>query len=249
MVLLTKDVFVCLDCESTGLDLENDRIIEVAAVKFSFEKILDSLETLINPGIDIPIESQAIHNISNEMVFQKPEIKEILPKLLSFIGNHIIIGHGIKFDIDLIAKEARKANIECKIQANKYIDTLRLARLYGECPENSLEKLRVHFNIPLEGAHRAMNDVKVNIPVFKYLSKNFSTTEQLLTRLEKPILMKIMPLGKHKGRKFSEIPLDYLQWAAGKDFDQDLLYSIRVEIKNRKQTNNFLKASNPFSEL
>jgi DNA polymerase III subunit epsilon len=249
MGLINKDHFVCLDCESTGLDLENDRIIEVAAVKFTYETILDSYETLVNPGIDIPQESQVIHNISNEMVFQKPSIKEILPSLLKFIGTNIIVGHGIKFDIDLISKEARRANIECTIQSNIFIDTLRLARLYGECPANSLEKLREHFNIPAEGAHRAMNDVKVNIPVFKHLSKSFQTTEQLLKRMEKPILMKVMPLGKHKGRKFSEIPLDYLQWAAGKDFDLDLLYSIRMELKNRKQKDGFQQATNPFSGL
>ena len=249
MGLINKDQFVCIDCESTGLDLETDRIIEVAAVKFTFEKIIDSFETLVNPGIDIPQASQLIHNISNEMVFQKPTIKEVLPALLKFIGKNIIVGHGIKFDIDLITNEARKANIDCIIQYNIPIDTLRLARLYGECPSNSLEKLREHFNIPAEGAHRAMNDVKVNIPVFKYLSKSFPTTEQLIKRLEKPVLMKIMPLGKHKGRKFSEIPADYLQWAAGKDFDLDLLYSIRMELKHRKQKDNFQQASNPFSGL
>jgi DNA polymerase III subunit epsilon len=246
---LNKDIFVCLDCESTGLDLENDRIIEVAAVKFTFEKTIDSFDALINPGINIPQESQLIHNISNEMVSGKPLIKEVLPHLLKFIGKEVIIGHGIYFDTALVTKEAHRANIDCTIQSNKSIDTLRLARLYGECPSNSLENLRQHFNIPQEGAHRAMNDVKVNILVFKQLSNSFATTEQILNRLEKPILMKIMPLGKHKGRKFSEIPSDYLQWAAGKDFDQDLLYSIRLELKNRKQKNNFEQASNPFSGL
>lgn len=249
MGLLTKDTFICLDCESTGLDIENDKIIEVAAVKFTFEQILDSFEALVNPEINIPQESQHIHNISNEMVVDKPLIKDILPKLLKFIGKNIIIGHGVNFDVSLIVKESLRANVECTIQSNICIDTLRLARLYGESPTNSLETLRSHFNIPLEGAHRAMNDVRVNIPVFKHLSKSFKTTEQLLKRLEKPILMKTIPLGKHKGRKFSEIPLDYLQWAAGKDFDQDLLYSIRLELKNRKKNNNFQQATNPFSGL
>ena len=249
MGLLMKDKFICLDCETTGLDTNNDKIIEIAAVQFTFENSLHSMETLVNPEIDIPLESQNIHHISNEMVFQKRIIKDVLPDFLKFVGNHIIVGHGIKFDIDIIANEARKANLNCNILSNTYIDTLRLARLYGECQTNSLDNLRKHFNIPSDGAHRAMHDVKVNIPVFKYLSNSFSTTEQLLSRLEKPILMKIMPLGKHKGRKFSEIPPDYLQWAAGKDFDQDLLYSIRVALKNRKQNGNFQQASNPFSGL
>lgn len=249
MGMLKHDSFICLDCESTGLNPLEDKIIEIAAIKFTFEKKIDKFEFLVNPGMDIPHESQQIHNITNEMVYQKPKIKELLPDILKFVGDSIIVGHGIKFDIDLIANEAKKAAIDCSIENNLFIDTLRLARLYGKSPENSLEKLRKHFNIPNEGAHRAMNDVVVNIEVFKHLTTSFQTTKQVLERLKKPVLMKAMPLGKHKGRPFSEIPLDYLKWAAGKDFDQDLLYSIRLEIKNRQKGTGFAQASSPFAGL
>ena len=124
-----------------------------------------------------------------------------------------------------------------------------MARLYGESPVNSLEKLRQHFNIEAEGAHRAMNDVIVNIEVFKYLSKDYKTTEQLLKILQKPIKLKLMPLGKHKGRRLDEIPIEYLLWAERKDFDQDLLYSIRSELRNRKKGGGFEQSTNPFANL
>jgi DNA polymerase III subunit epsilon len=58
-----------------------------------------------------------------------------------------------------------------------------------------------------------------------------------------------MPLGKHKGRLFSEIPLHYLLKAATMDYDQDLLFSIRSELKKRKQGGLFSQAANPFLEL
>ena len=58
-----------------------------------------------------------------------------------------------------------------------------------------------------------------------------------------------MPLGKHKGRPFSEIPIEYLLWAANKDFDQDLMFSIRSELKKRKSGSLFKQAANPFSQL
>ena len=58
-----------------------------------------------------------------------------------------------------------------------------------------------------------------------------------------------MPLGKHKGRDFKEIPLDYLKWAARKDFDQDLSYSIKAEISRLKKTIGFSTSANPFSNL
>ena len=86
-----------------------------------------------------------------------------------------------------------------------------------------------------------MNDVVVNIEVFKHLASHFKTTEQLLERLKRPIALRVMPLGKHKGRPFAEIPLEYLLWAANKDFDQDLLFSIRSELSRRKKGPNFLR--------
>jgi len=132
---------------------------------------------------------------------------------------------------------------------NQSIDTLRVARLYGESPINSLDRLRQHFNIEAQGAHRAMSDVMVNIEVFKALTKGYKTTEELMTVLQKPIKLRAMPLGKHKGRKFNEIPIEYLLWAERKDFDQDLLYSIRCELRNRKKGGNYPSANSPFANL
>ncbi len=244
-----KDIFVCLDLETTGLDPKEDLIIEVAAARFSFDGIIDTFESLVDPEAPIPPPSIAIHHITDAMVAGKPKIQEILPSLLKFLGAYIVIGHGIPFDIAFVAQAAKRYQIPCKLESQLYLDTLRMARLYGESPTNSLEKLRQHFNIAPEGAHRAMNDVVVNIEVFKYLANNYKTTEQLIERLKKPIPLRAMPLGKHKGRPFSDIPIEYLLWAANKDFDQDLLFSIRSELKKRKKGNLFGQAASPFSSL
>lgn len=249
MPKLNKDTFVCLDCETTGLSTETDEIIEIAAVVFTFDKNLREMETLINPGIIIPEESIKIHNITQSMVKGQPKIQDYLPQFLKFIEGHIIVGHGIKFDIDIIAHTAKRHKIPCKILNQTYVDTLRLARLYGQTSVNSLEKLRKHFNIITDGAHRAMNDVIVNIEVFKNLTSTFNTTESLLERLKKPIPIKTMPLGKYKGRVFREIPTVYLSWASHQNFDQDLLFSIKAELKKRKKGNQFAQVSNPFSSL
>ena len=246
---LADEIFVCLDCESTGLDPAKDRIVEIAITKFTFNELLSSYETLIDPECDIPQTSQDIHKISQEMITGKPKIREILPKVLDLIGSYPIVGHGINFDISLIANEAKRAQIPTQILSQTHVDTLRLARLYGESPVNSLERLRQHFNIASEGAHRAMNDVVVNIEVFKHLVHSYKTLDQVLKILQKPIKLRLMPLGKHKGRKFDEIPLEYLLWAEKVDFDQDLLFSIRSEIKNRRRGGGFEQAANPFTNL
>lgn len=249
MTLLDKETFICLDCETTGLDPKTDRIIEIAIVKFNFSETLDSFETLIDPESFISESSMAIHHITDTMVQGKPKVEEVLPRLFQMIDNLIIVGHGIKLDLDFLIASAKRHNVPCSLGSVTSIDTLRLARLYGESPTNSLERLRQHFNIEPEGAHRAMSDVIVNIGVFKYLSTSFKTTEQLLERLKKPILLKAMPLGKYKGRPFSEIPIEYLSWAVKADFDQDLIFSIRSELQKRKKGERFNQATNPFSQL
>ncbi len=249
MKRIDQEIFVCLDCETTGLDVEADRIIEVAVAVFTAKEVLETFETLIDPECAISETSIAITHITQEMVKGKPKIAEVLPQVLKLIGKRIIVGHGIGFDVELLARAAERATIPSEIRHNRQLDTLRMARLYGESPINSLEQLRQHFNIEEEGAHRAMSDVVVNIEVFRQLSKRYKTTQDLFEVLSRPVQIKIMPLGPHKGRPMKEVPIEYLMWAAHKNFDQDLLFSIRSEIKRRKQGGHFGQATNPFQNL
>jgi DNA polymerase III subunit epsilon len=246
---IEKQKFVCIDCETTGLDAKADRVIEVAVMCFDANTVYAQMESLINPECPISETSIAFHHITDDMVQDKPTIDKVLPEILKIVGNHIIIGHSVDFDIDILATAAERCSIPCNLRNNRFLDTLRMARLYGESPVNSLEQLRKHFNIPLEGAHRAMSDVIVNKEVFKFLAKRYRTTENLIDALSRPIYMSTMPLGKHKGRPLKEIPVDYLKWIVHKDFDQDLIFSVRTELKRRKQGNQFNQSSNPFSNL
>ena len=179
MGLVSKDKFVCFDCEATGLDPEKDRIIEIAAATFTYDGIIESKENLINPGIYIPQHTIEIHHITDAMVQKKPSMDKKIVEYLNFIRSHIVVGHGILFDLMLLNAEAKRCGIGTDLMNQTYIDTLRLARLYGESPTNSLETLRKHFNILAHGAHRAMNDVIVNIEVFFQLSKNLKRLNKL----------------------------------------------------------------------
>ncbi len=247
MTQIENQKFICLDCETTGLDINNDRIIEIAAIKFDGTATYGTFESLINPERNIPKESMDIHHITNEMIAGKPLITDLLQEFLAFVGKNIIVGHGIGFDIDMLAGAAARAGMPCDIRNNIAIDTVRMARLYGESPSNSLEQLRKHFNIDEETAHRAMSDVIVNVELFKKLSKSYKTIEKLLDVLSRPILLRDMPLGKYKGRPMKELPLDYLRWAVHKDFDKDLIFTIRTELKKRKTGESFRQS--PFENL
>lgn len=249
MGLLKSETFVCIDCETTGLDPKQDRVIEVAVVLFTFQELISQYESLIDPCCPIPELSISIHHITQEMVQGQPKARDVLPQVLELIGSHIVVGHGVKFDLDVIAAEAERCGVPHRLENQRYYDTLRLARLYGESPENSLKKLAAHFNVELGGAHRAMNDVLANIEVFKRLCEKFQTTKQIFEVLSKPIRMKVMPLGKHKGRLLKDVPDQYLQWMANKDFDDDLLFSIRSELSRRKKGNLFSQSTNPFKDF
>ncbi len=246
---LDETILACVDCESTGLDTQSDRVLEVAVILFRGNSVLEEFQTLINPQRDIPETSYAIHKISSEMVAESPTIETVLPTVFKLLGNHPIIGHGIDFDLELLTQEAKRSNIPCNIQNNTRVDTVRLGRLYGESPSNSLEMLRSHFNIAEEGAHRAMSDVLVNVKVFQHLTQKYKTLNQVLEVLSKPILMKTMPLGKYRGRLFKDLPLDYIQWAMRQKFDQDLLFSLKLEFNRRKKGGLFTQVTNPFQSL
>lgn len=252
MTALKQTLFACFDCESTGLNPEEDRMIEIAFAIFKLadpQKPIKTFETLVNPKTPIPQESQLVHNIRDEMVADAPTIDEVLPTFLKELRDLPLIGHGLSFDINLVCAEARRHHIPCDLREAPVIDTLRLARFYGQSPVNSLQALRAHFNIPEETAHRAMGDVIVNIKVFEQLCRPFKTFEQMVAELKKPIELKKMPLGKHKGRDFREIPIEYLRWGLNKDFDIDLKFSIKQELRRRQQGRNFNQAANPFQNL
>lgn len=233
---IKEDLFICLDLETTGLNLETDRIIECAVVLFNFEnEKIACWESLIDPGIEIPEASKAFHGISDEMVHGRPTIDRVLPEIFEFMKDYIVIGHGINFDLAFLNAAAKRAGIKLDFAKNPTIDTLRLARLYGKSPSNALQVLREHFEIKEEGAHRAMGDVIVNIKVFKKLVEKFITTESVFQRLELPILLKTMPFGQYQGEPMSKIPLYYLQGLLKKEFDKDLTFTIKTAIERCKR--------------
>ncbi|WP_157952655.1 putative quorum-sensing-regulated virulence factor [Candidatus Similichlamydia epinepheli] len=225
--------FVCIDCETTGLDLTRDRIIEIGIAIFQGETVIDEYTTLLNPLIPIPDSSSKIHSIKDEMLQNKPLFKEIAPHIVSLLNRGPIIGHQVSFDLSIIQKEMKIIGMDWTIQ-HPSIDTLRLARAYGKCPFLSLEGLCSHFYIPIEKHHRAMNDVRSTITLFRKLTASFPCLQTIQNLLEKPIEMETMPLGEYRGLSIKQIPLSYLKWAIKKKFDLDLHYSLSKELQRRR---------------
>lgn len=159
---LNDATYVCFDLESTGLSIKYDKITEFGAVKIRNGLVVDRLDILINPEMDIPEEIQKLTNITNDMVKDKKTIKEVLPEILEFFGDSVIIAHNFEFDYNMI-KEAMRVNGfgEFKQPA---IDTLALSRfVYPDKQAHRLGALakRLEVDYDSESAHRADYDAEV----------------------------------------------------------------------------------------
>ncbi|MDP2090423.1 MAG: helicase C-terminal domain-containing protein [Candidatus Gracilibacteria bacterium] len=164
-------MIICLDLETTGLDKYNDRIIEIALVKFderTFE-VIDTFSSLVSPGIPIPDVISNITNIYDEDLIGAPKLDELKKDIIAFIGDLPILGHNITFDIDFFI------NNGIPVDSNIKLDTFFLANFlcYSQSSLN-LEMLCNSFGIGFDGAHRALNDVIATIKLFEKLIDKFN---------------------------------------------------------------------------
>jgi len=156
---LHLDFFVALDFETTGLQFETDRIIEVAAILFKDGEPAERFTTLINPGIPIPKLIEEITGITNDMVADAPAESKIVDDLFKFIGEYPLVAHNTPFDLSFLQGMAERHNKE--LADRKLYDTLPLSRaLLFFQPAHNLTAVSDYFSLSTEGAHRAEYDTE-----------------------------------------------------------------------------------------
>lgn len=165
-----QDTYVCIDLETTGLNPKADRIIEIGAVKVVDGVETDHFETFINPGRSLEGHVKELTGITDGDLEKAPKIKEVLPELLEFIGDHVLLGHSILFDFSFI----KKAAVNEKLLFEKEgIDTLKIARKYlPELESRSLGFLCEYYRIPHK-AHRALEDARATVRLYEELTNRF----------------------------------------------------------------------------
>ena len=156
---LKLDRFIAFDFETTGLQVETDRAIEVAAIMFKDGKPAEKFVTLINPQIPISDLIADITGITNEMVAEAPLEKEIIDDLFEFLGDYPIVAHNTPFDLSFLRAMAERHNKD--FIERKCYDTLTLSRafLFFQ-PTHNLSAVSEYFNLSSEGAHRAEKDTE-----------------------------------------------------------------------------------------
>jgi len=156
--LLELDEFVVIDFETTGLDPESCKIIEIGAVRFRGGEPMAEFQQLINPQEPIPTEIVELTNITDDMVAGEPTIEEAGPELLDFIGESPLVAQNIRFDLAFL-RTIYLARGQLDTVTNRLYDTLSLARtfLYHHTGFN-LAALCDFYGLTHKEAHRAYHD-------------------------------------------------------------------------------------------
>lgn len=156
--------FVVVDTETTGLRPGPDRVIEVAAMRLRGGKVVDSFQSVVNPGRYLPPFIVKFTGITQEMVEDAPTAKEILPAFFQFIDDATLVGHNLGFDLNFLTYEARLLRQNCPLDG---LDTLLLARRFlSGLKRFKLDMVAAHLKIQANNRHRALGDVETTAAVF-----------------------------------------------------------------------------------
>lgn len=168
------NTYAVIDFETTGLSPDHGaRPTEIAVVLVKNDKIIDSYQSLMNPGVYIPQEIQALTGISNEMVRKAPSVREVMKQAVGFVGSHPLVAHNAAFDRKFWDVELRQFN---QRRHQEFACSLLLSRrLFPDAPNHRLETLVRNLRLPDTGRHhRALADAEA--------------TAHLLVRIQQELL-------------------------------------------------------------
>lgn len=164
---------VLFDTETTGLDpKQGDRVLEFAAIELINDLPTDrNIRFLINPERDVPADSSRIHGFTNADVEGQPNFAAVADDILAFIGDDPLVAHNAPFDFGFMDAEFSRLG-HPKLDRERMIDTLALAKARFPGLPNSLDALCRRFNIDLSArtTHNALLDCQLLAQVYVELT-------------------------------------------------------------------------------
>jgi DNA polymerase-3 subunit alpha (Gram-positive type) len=156
--------YVVFDIETTGLSAINDMITEIGGIRVVNGEIKDTFSQLVNPERPIPEFITNLTGITDEMVKDKPTIKDVIVEFKEFIKDDVLVAHNATFDIGFIREKMRLNNIQLN---NPVLDTLELSRsVFPELKSHKLNLVAKHLGISLDNHHRAVDDAQATAEIF-----------------------------------------------------------------------------------
>lgn len=149
---------VFVDIETTGGSFRNNRIIEVAVIRYENGEVVDEFQTLINPEVVIPYFITSITGIVDADVANAPRFAEIADRLEEIMDGAVFVAHNVRFDYSFLRHEFANVGIDFK---PRLLCTVRLSRtLYAQQKGHSLKALIQRHGIEVKDRHRAQADAE-----------------------------------------------------------------------------------------
>jgi DNA polymerase-3 subunit epsilon len=180
-----------IDCETTGRSPAEDRVIEVGVACFEDGELKQLESWLCNPGIPVPEESRAIHNISDEELAGAPPFAAIVEKLAAMIDGHLPVAYNAEFDRAFLHAELARTGVAPSRTPPAFdpevswVDPLVWVReLHKDERSHRLGEVCGRLGVALDNAHRAASDAQATGRVLLALAPRMPSTYGELIRLQ-----------------------------------------------------------------
>ncbi|MEI7942938.1 MAG: exonuclease domain-containing protein, partial [Candidatus Riflemargulisbacteria bacterium] len=169
--------FIALDVETTGLDEKRHEITESGIVRFRNGELVAEYSTLVKPTEMISDFVANMTGITNEMVSQAPVFEAVVDEMLEFIGNDLVVGHNIKFDIGMLDQALIRVNKP--VLDNVMLDTLDIISILNPTGGSfKLSHLAKIYGVLEENVHRAKDDSMMTANLYLKLVEEIKTLDK-----------------------------------------------------------------------
>mgnify|MGYP002604503381 CR=1 FL=1 len=160
-----ETAYVFIDVETTGLNPNDDTIVQLSAVRYFGEKAVDGINTYIDPGRPIPAEATHIHGITDDIVRGAPKIGDVREPFMALIRDAVLVGYNTIFDLNFL-----NTAFDDILANSIYIDVLKETRTQLNLPDYKLETVANCLGVAPAGTfHDALNDCYVTASIFFHL--------------------------------------------------------------------------------
>jgi len=174
--LKLKKPLAVFDLETTGINIQKDRIVEVSVVKALINGETESKTFRVNPEIPIPLEASLIHGIYDEDIKDAPTFKNFAKTLANFLLGCDLGGfNSNRFDIPMLVEEFLRADVEFDIKNRKLVDVQRIFHLME--PRNLGAAYKFYCGKDLENAHSAHADTMATFEVLNAQIERYAGTK------------------------------------------------------------------------
>lgn len=265
MKLKLERPLAIFDLEATGLNISQDRIVEIAIIKINPDGTEETFSARINPQMPIPAEVTLIHGISDEDIKDAPTFADIAKRVTDFIGDADLGGYNSnKFDIPMLAEELLRVESDFKMSERRFVD---VQNIFHKMEQRTLAAaFQFYCKSDLNNAHNALADTEATWEVLKAQLEKYPDLKgdiAFLADFSKGGNMNnldfagrlsvnekgeaVYNFGKHKGKTVKQINEDepgYYGWFVSDSTDfpkytkqklKEEMDKIKLEIKNEKE--------------